>query len=160
MSIIGSISNCRKPIGEGADRLVFYSKRYKCIIKKDKVYPEFSDRGEQMEHEFAIFQQMTDEEKKVYPIINIVEYQGEKVILMKKCKPIHTFQVIMNMRNNCEIGDIQTYESACKVCMALSLEMDSAETYHKFIKKYQLRDMHIYNVGVYENRLVVLDAGY
>lgn len=159
MSIIGSISNCRKPIANGSDRDVFYSKRYNCIIKKNRSFSTYRDFGVQTKNELRIFSEMTEEEKEVYPIIDIIDYKGEDVVLMKKCLPIMNLPIIRDdyYEEHGVMADDE--ESLSTICDYLGIDESNIYRVLHFIEKYGLQDIHIANLGLLNEKLVILDAG-
>lgn len=150
MSLVNSVANCRKPFANGADRNAFYSKKYDVVIKKDRNRAYFDDRGEQMENEFQLFQLMLDDEREIFPIIDMFRYKGELVTIMKKCD-------MLNIPFRCDCSDpFQTLE----IFELFNLDMSYYERFMNFVRKYEIVDLHRRNVGVLDNHLVILDAGY
>lgn len=159
MSIINAIKNTKKILNTGADRFVTYSKKYDVIIKRNYSNAYRDEDREQTEQEVRIFGEMTEEEKEIFPIVDVIYYKNEKIILMKKCTPINK---IINIR---DLPDgkwtyVSNMKSAKGLTEKLSLDDSYLEAYIAFIDKYELMDVHISNVGVYNNHLVILDAGY
>lgn len=150
MSLVNSVANCRKPFASGADRNAFYSKKYDVVIKKDRNKTYFDDRGEQMENEFKLFQTMLDDEREIFPIIDMFRYKGELVTIMKKCE-------MLDIPFRCDCSDpFQVLE----IFELFNLDMDYFKRFVAFVIKYDIVDLHKKNVGVLNNHLVILDAGY
>lgn len=159
MSIINSIKNTKIVLNCGADRYVSYSKKYDVIIKRNYSNARMENDFEQTEQEIRIFGEMTEEEKEIFPIVDVVYYKNEKIILMKKCTPINDLLNIFDYWKT-HSKYVSNIESAKELTKRLSLDDSYLERYVSFIDKYDLVDVHIDNVGVYNNHLVILDAGY
>lgn len=160
MSIINAIKNTKSVLGCGADRYVSYSKKYDVIIKRNYSNARMDNDFEQMEQEIRIFGEMTEEEKEIFPIVDVIYYKKEKIILMKRCTPLNTIVCRKEFQKGLKISYVSSIEQAKIITEKLSLDSSYLERYISFIKKYDLIDVHFDNVGVYNNHLVILDAGY
>lgn len=149
MALKHAIARCnsRTPLACGADRKVFYSPKYDVIIKMLKPNGD----KEQADNEKHIFENMSDKEREIFPIIDILEYQGKDVVIMKKC---HSFKKYAFEGWLCHLEDIAIIGDRYN----LSHEYD--ELLFNFIAKYELIDLHARNMGIMNNHLVILDAGY
>lgn len=144
MSLIHSIRNVRKPIGSGCSRTAYYSKKYDVVIKKSGGY-----LARQSEEEARIFALMEEDEKEFFPMISLVE----NCIIMKRCKPLNTFQEYLWVGYSFE-------ERVKNTTRSLSLDEDKIIPFIDFCNKYHIGDMHLGNIGVLDNHLVVIDAGW
>ena len=156
MSIRDAVKYCRKPLSHGCDREVFYSKKYNIIVKKQRSDSLDDDAMEQFANEKRIFEEMDSNENEIFPVIDIFDYKGRNVLLMKVCKPLSSYEVFRNKNFDC----VETIDEAIEVSKKLGLDMSYVLRYADFIRKYELQDLHYGNVGVYENHLVIIDGGY
>lgn len=147
MSLAMSIKRVRKPFANGCDREVFYSKRYDVVIKKPKKNSWNGDDS-QFYRELRIFNAMTEEEKKIFPIVMIDEV--DKVIVMKRCKKLSNLEYMT--ASGLDFRE-RVYEDDKEV-------FPNCQEFIDFIKKYRVCDLHIDNLGTYNGNLVILDAGY
>lgn len=158
MLFLDVIKNLGKPFANGIEREVFYSKKYNVVIKRDMeegcntygdtVYHE-DDSSEQTLREVEIFNDMTAEEKEVFPIINTVMYEGKYYIVMKKCEALLE-----------KFSEIPYHYGYDELCDRLGLSKENNAILREMIDKYYIDDLHYNNLGVDDkNRLVILDAG-
>ena len=150
MSLEMSIKRVKKPFASGCDREVFYSKRYDVVIKKNKPKDNmWNETSRQFRREAQIFDRMTEEEKKIFPII-MVDKENE-IIVMKKCNRTTSY-IQQRFANNLDWG----FEIGGEYKEAIPNWAEFAA----FVKKYKVTDLHSKNIGTCDGNLVILDAGY
>lgn len=146
MSIIHSIAQLRKPFASGRDREVYYSRKYKVVIKKLRTHGDI----DQMLAEVNIFKQMTKREKEVFPIVDVVYYDEKPCIIMKRCKVLAS---VKGYRRG-------YYHDWDLITTALGLNPANNKMITRMINKYSIDDLHNENLGIDEKkRLVILDGG-
>jgi len=158
MSIINSIAKCKKRIGHGASRNVFYSRRYNVVIKRMRD-PKCAFDNDQMQSECELFDSMTEAEKEIFPITGYVELKnGEKVVMMKKCEVVDDLN---EYRRAFFAADgyrtqVKFWDEAARIA---GLDTKTNKCLADFIKKNGITDVHHQNVGVLNNHFVLIDAG-
>lgn len=146
MSIINSIAQLRKPFASGRDREAYYSRRYKVVIKKLKTHGDI----DQTLAEVNMFKQMTKREKEVFPILDVVYYNEQPYIIMKKCK------VLASVRGY-KRGYYHQWDL---ITSTLGLNPANNKMIIRMINKYSIDDLHSDNLGIdKKKRLVILDGG-
>ena len=151
MSLEMSIKRVRKPFAKGCDREVFYSKKYDVVIKKNRADGMWNDTNKQFLRESRIFDRMTEEEKKIFPIV-MVDKENE-IIVMKKCNRKTSFiqqQFVSRLQWGVEAEISKSFKEA----------VPNWAEFAAFVKKYKVADLHSANIGTYNGNLVILDAGY
>lgn len=163
MSVNNSIANCRKSFAHGSSRQVFYSKKYDLIIKKP--YPagwNWAGANDQTMTEREMFMEMTPEERAFFPIVGFTtDNNGDEVVLMKKIDgtlddlgcgyPFMECLELMSSRRQ--------QEELMNVKREFGLKF-SVAAFMRLIKKYNIKDLHSQNLGIYNNRVVIIDFGW
>ena len=142
MSLEISIKRVRKPIAKGLDRVVYYSKRYDLIIKKQRNFPSY----DQFNNELSLFQSLQENEQYLFPVVAF--YEELKTIVMRKAR----------MLNDEEKKAYSAYKRSYNPYYLKSICSNGKE-FTNFIEKYGIADLHCENVGIIDNQLVVIDAG-
>lgn len=167
MSIINSVANVKKPFCEaGSCRKVFYSKKYDAIIKvplytKEKNAFQFNQYHTQTNNESFIWNEiLTEQQKQFFPVIDYVyseKYQG-LVTIMNKVDFILGDRYALN---NCleEMSEDVLRNVLVKIANKYGLTFDM-ELFINTIWEVGISDLHEYNLGVYKNRLVIIDFGW
>lgn len=153
MSIIGSISNCKKPIGSGMSRSAYYSKRYKCVIKIPKAYDDSQTRQEK-----ALFEKMTPEEREYFPIKYFIEYKGKLCVIMHKCDSLEKY-LNTSLFDDEYWGSLDDEEEIQSFCERYGFSEKNADMVAEIVSKYRINDLHFGNLAVYKGKLVIIDAG-
>lgn len=161
MSIIHSIINCRRPIAQGYARNIYYSKKYDVIIKKDKEHLDQSYR--QNKHEFKIAQKLTDKEREIIPIVDVIVIKGEIYILWKRVLPLDSMfddneKLYALERLNYWWEKNEWYHNLLILVGILKLKNNISEII-SVAKKYKLDDLKTENFGILNNHLVIIDCG-
>lgn len=142
MSLELSIKRVRKPIAKGLDRVVYYSKRYDLIIKKQRNFPRY----DQFNNELSLFQSLQENEKYLFPVVAF--YEELKTIVMRKAR----------MLNDREREAYRAYNRTYNPRYLKSI-CSNAKEFANFTNKYGIEDLHSDNVGIINGQLVVIDAG-
>ena len=153
MSIIGSISNCKKPIGSGMSRSAYYSKKYKCVIKIPKAYDDIQTKQEK-----ALFEKMTPEEREYFPIKYFVDYKGKLCVIMHKCEPLEKYLDTSEFDDE-YCGSLDDEEEIQMFCERYGFSEKNADMVVEIVSKYHINDLHFGNLAVYKDKLVIIDAG-
>lgn len=154
MSIINSIAQLtsREPFAEGYAREAYYSRKHKVVIKRSK-----SNRTDgQTKHEIKLWNMMTPEEKTIFPIVEVVNYKGIDHLIMKRCK------VVADLLRH-HVGSNRVCPRLLRehIVEMLHLDRNALVILEDVVKKYNIGDLHLNNLGVDDHkRLVILDAGY
>lgn len=164
MSLVHAIRNCRKPIGGGNGRRVYYSKKYDVIIKRPK-YGFFCSGEEQNEYEAELCGKLTDEEKEIIPIISYVKLtkDDEIVIIWKRVEPL---EEKLKTKHNELLEDLSywwrrhEYKKNLKTIIEILSLDDNIEQMLGLVEKYNLDDVKPENLGIMNNHLVILDCGW
>lgn len=161
MSIINAIANCKRPFNSGVDKIVFYSKKHDTIIKMARKNFYYGDStNDQIDRELEIFNRMTEQDKEIFPVIDILDYNGKMVILMKKCKVIgEDKNIYWRVRNYINRFDDTNLHTVNLVSDLLGLDKSYNKTLMNFIKTFNIGDLHLSNIGIYNNHFVIIDAG-
>lgn len=141
-----------RPFASGSARKVYYSPKHQVVFKVLKD-PEWA---KQHEKEAAFFQSLSKRERQYLAIREVVEYQGQIVIVMDMAQVDWSahFYVYYNTHSQSEIARaILEYGASKKV------KVSNAVGAARFIKKYQLCDLDYRNVGLIGDRFVIVDAG-
>lgn len=109
----------------------------------------WNETNKQFRREAQIFDRMTEEEKKIFPVI-MVDKENE-IIVMKKCNRITSY--IQQRFADSLIWD-------CAVKEEYKKAVPNWKEFTAFVKKYKVTDLHSNNIGTCDGNLVILDAGY
>ena len=136
-------------LGSGISREAYRSVIPGYVIKKD--YTSYSS---QQEGERRLFEQMTLDEKEVFPIVAI---EGPYT-MMKECKPLDELggEFVDLPEDSSEIEDEDFMREFFE---KNGLNVDSLDRFYAFVEKYDIRDLHDGNVALLNNNLVIIDAG-
>lgn len=156
MSLLNSIYNCRKPFAHGADRNAFYSKKYNVVIKKSKPNPGCSAYGSQNTNEARFFQKLDIKDREFFPVVTIVKTKKEMIIVMNFCEVLCDIIHKNHELLGCWADDI---DGLRKIEKTLGMKRGSGKKFLDFCEKYDVCDLHLGNVGVYNNHFVLIDAG-
>ena len=149
MSIRNAIAQCRKPFASGRDRCAYYSRRYNVVIKMEK---RLHNAG-QSRAEARMFMEMTDEEKKIFPIVDVVDYKGRICIIMKRCNSLRSYKTPY-------FSPIDSVYQLDDLCDEYNYNPVNNKAIIKMMQKYNIHDIHFDNIGLDENNaLVLLDCG-
>lgn len=163
MSVNNSIANCRRSFAHGSARQVFYSKKYDLVIKKP--YPagwNFAGANNQTMAEREMFMEMTPEEREFFPIVGFsTDSNGNEVILMKKIDgTLSDFEYDYPFMECLEeMSNRLRHELLMNIKKELGLKFSVAALL-RLIEKYHIKDLHSENLGVYNNRIVIIDFGW
>ena len=150
MALIHTIANLKQPFAEGYARRAYYSRKYRVVIKRSKG----TRTDHQTLHEIKLWRSMTDEEKTVFPLLNVVEYKGVAHLIMKRCKVVSD---LLKRKNNYYGSGYSRDE----VVDMFGLDKEAYVIFKKVVHKYDIGDLHYSNLGVdNKKRLVILDAGF
>ena len=176
MSIKNSIANVRQRIGGGCDRTAYYSKKYDAVIKVSSAFSQGTsgssfDRYEiQNDREQDLFYMMTEAEKKVFPIIDVVDSRKQGLVVLMK-RAIVAKRYVESLRLDCNPNWGKLYDSFenlnhnCltsvdyKVFKSFGITITSVKNVVRFAKKYGIVDLHSSNLGIIGKNLVIIDAG-
>lgn len=168
MSIQHSIGRVKRSLGGGMDRVAYFSKKYDCVIK---LVGSGGDTS-QSQNERILFEKMTEKEKEVFPILEVVDSSRGIAIIMKRAIvlrdyldknfPNRWFSSDYNLRHALyKIDSDFTHFTAndYKIIRQSGLSVQSVKNVMKFKRKYNLYDLHLGNLGIIGNNLVIIDAG-
>ena len=147
MSLERSISKFKKPIGSGASRNAYYSRKYGVVVKMMKQFPD-EFLGDQNEVEIELFEKMTPAERKATPMLGHGIYKGESYIVAER---VTTFKKL-GLR-------IPYFLDEPQFCSVKKVPKEY-KTLFRVIKKYKICDVHQGNIGkTKDGRIVILDFG-
>lgn len=147
--------NMRRADWKGSAREAFYDKKSKLVFKRvidcssyNLEHYRWSLR--QHEREIEIINNMTEEEKSIFPVVTIytdkTSPKKEKWIVMRKANHFKCY--------NCPDPDDCHFLE-----WAEEQHFTNGKQFMDFIKKYNLRDVFQDNLGYIGHRLVVIDSG-
>lgn len=147
MSLERSISKFKKPIGSGASRNAYYSRKYRVVIKMMRSDAD-SWLGDQNEKEIELFDKMKPAERAATPMLGHGVYKGETYIIAERVKTFAKLELevphFLDNPNGFRIREIP----------------NEYKTVFRFIKKYRISDTHAGNIGkTKDGRIVILDFG-
>lgn len=147
MSLKRSISKFKKPIGSGASRNAYYSKKYGVVVKMMKQFPDYF-LGDQNQKEIELFEKMTPAERKATPMLGHGMYKGKSYIVAER---VTTFE---------KLGlDTPDFLDAPQSFYVKEVP-EEYKTIFRVIKKYKICDVHPGNIGkTKDGRIVILDFG-
>jgi len=137
-------------IGSGCSRDAYYARNENLVIKIPHCNGE-----RQEENELNIFKNMKKFYLKIFPIVDIIEYNKRQITIMKKCEVLSEFAEDYDFDN----VDWESFNDLLKLAQDLDLNTKYVRMLHKFIHEYKIYDLFENNLGVFENRLVIIDAG-
>ena len=147
MSLERSISKFKKPIGSGASRNAYYSRKYGVVVKMMKERPDLF-LGDQNQKEIELFEKMTPAERKATPMLGHGMYKGKSYIVAER---VTTFQQL-----DLKIPDFLSFPR----CFGAERVPEEYRTLFRVIKKYGISDTHEENIGkTKDGRIVILDFG-
>jgi len=155
-----TICKFKKSIGSGADREVFYSKKHDCVFKmpnREGCRFRMADYNHQTLSEKLIFNKMTKEQFNFFPIVDVIDYNGINVIVMKKCVCLGDLKELE--KNFSKHFHLMCREDYSDLVNFLKIDND-VEEFFAFTNYFSISDLHFGNLGIYNNKLVILDAGY
>jgi len=164
MSVMHSISNCKKMLNHGIDRAVYYSPKYDMIIKKEKPGGGESGKGceAQFMYEKSFYEQLRPAERIFFPVIDFCAYKGRTVCLMHRCTCLTDLPQYQELNSALSFGGWRywTVSELRLIFLTLGLNTRFVKYFHNVITRFGLHDLHLGNLGVYNNHLVILDAGF
>ena len=139
----------------GSAREAYYDKKSNLVFKRvkdcsryDLIHYNWS--LQQHQKEIELFQKMTEEEKKIFPVITVytdkTSQKKEQWIVMKKAKHFRNYEWP-------DPSDDDFLE------WAEEKGFINGEEFLAFIRKYNLRDVYTDNIGYIGHRLIVVDSG-
>jgi hypothetical protein len=137
-------------LGSGCSRDAYYARNENVVIK----IPH-SSAGRQEKNEFNIFKSMHKFYLKVFPVVDIIKYNKKQITVMQKCEVLAEFAEDYDFYSI----DWESYDDLLKLAQDLELDTRYVRMLHRFITEYSLYDLFENNLGVFENRLVIIDAG-
>ena len=147
MSIERSISKFKKPIGSGASRNAYYSRKYGVVVKMMKRWPD-QFLGDQNQKEIELFEKMTPAERKVTPMLGHGVYKGKSYIVAERVKTFTELNL-----------EVPTFLECPKFYNIRKVSKEFRPLF-RFIGKYEICDVHSNNVGkAKDGRIVILDFG-
>jgi len=135
-------------IGRGISRNVYKSLIPGYVIKED------NNGGSQTFSESEIFKSMTLEEKEVFPVVAVEENR----IMMRLVLVLEDF-IYDDELDVLSDDDLEDEDVLFNFCEHYNIDVESVNKYLSFISKYDIRDLHTGNVGILDNKLVIIDAG-
>ena len=151
MSLYHSIIQFKKPIGRGASRLAFYSKRHKVVVKIMHDYCQF---GNQNEKEFRLWESLDKDDRRFLPILDRMIVRGQDCLVMEKCYPIDKLLPDLGWFDDSNRDDFEY------VAEQLNISEEHLNDFLDFVDRYGITDLHPANFGLNKNGdLVVIDAG-
>ena len=147
MSLERSISKFKKPIGSGASRNAYYSRKYGVVVKMMKKNPDFW-LGDQNQKEIELFEKMKPAERAATPMLGHGVYKGKTYIIAERVKTFAKLRLsVPDFLDNPRYFKIRDIPEEYK-------------TVFRFIKKYRISDTHAGNIGkTKDGRIVILDFG-
>lgn len=147
MSLERSISKFKKPIGSGASRNAYYSRKYGVVVKMMKQFPDYF-LGDQNQKEIELFEKMTPAERKATPMLGHGMYKGKSYIVAERVTTFWKLGLSIP-----DFLDAPRFFSVKKV-------PEEYKTIFRVIKKYKICDVHAGNIGkTKDGRIVILDFG-
>lgn len=169
MSLKQAILSCNNPhhriLGAGLERIAFYSPTYDCVFKRSRV----GACSYQQAIELHIIANMTYAERAIFPVESSLFVGGKQYIIMKKCVPLtkrldgHASRVLIGylLEHIQPNPNISFYESCVsEIIDRLHLDRSYIQLLANFIKRFLITDIYSGNLGIYNNRLVILDCGF
>ena len=140
-----------KPIGSGIARKAYYSPTFDLVFKVEK-----EKNSHQNLKEISFIQQLTAEEKDIFPVVDVITYKHQKIIVMKRVTLYTKHSFATEYRDSPEeIFDYLTW-----YCEINHIQVSNIPEVVNFIKKYRIFNVHQENVGIYNGKLVLIDIGY
>lgn len=156
----------RKPLGIGCDRIAYYSPLYDRVFKRPR-----SRDNEQHKSELALIKRMNEKEKTVFPVDTVLEVKGVTFIVMRKCEVLtkamehddamFIFTVLDRIGSRYYSDEDRESDNQTMAILYKKYHLDFStfDTLTKFILRYDLYDLHPANLGIFENRIVIIDCG-
>lgn len=156
MSIVNSMANCRTAYNSGCDKVVYRSKKYGVVFKM----PKEGLTNLQIESEARLFSYLTKKEKKYFPIKEVTTYKSRTVIIMEFCQDFYrAFSDAEAYAISYFVAGYYNNRKLPSICEKYGLKMTDLRALRKLIEKYQICDIYPNNLGVYKNRVVLIDGG-
>ena len=141
-----------RPIGDGTSREAYYARKSKLVFK----VPYNERCNPQSENEERLFNSLPEPYKKVFPVVGFTEFQGKKVVVMRKVQTLYD----LIGETDYETEDFEDIHTVLRICDELNINRSSGFLFCRFVRKFGIRDLFEKNVGVYNGNLVIVDAGY
>lgn len=139
-----------RELGQGIDRTAYYSVEYNLVMKRSHYY--YNDK--QSANEKKVWDAMTKEERKIFPVVKFFKDKGNWCIIMPR---IITFESRGFMFQDKTIKSIVRFK---RYCAAVGANTDNLELILRVQQKFHLGDLHCGNIGWLENGdLVIVDMG-
>ena len=109
-----------------------------------------------MRKEIRLISQLTEEEKEIFPVIEVEVYKKRLVLVMKRA------QLYAAGCFNCDWDDGRESltRNLTNYCRDNILTVDNIDKVVEFIVKYKVQDVHRKNIGVIGTKLVIIDMGF
>ena len=157
MSIVNSMANCRTAYNSGRDKVVYRSKKYGVVFKM----PKEGLTNLQIESEARLFSLLTKKEKKYFPIKEVTTYKSCTVIIMEFCQDFsRAFTHEEAYAISYFVAGYGKNKALPNICEKYGLKMTDLRALHRLIERYQIYDIYPDNLGIWENRVVLIDGGF
>jgi hypothetical protein len=157
MSIVNSMANCRTEYNSGLDKVVYRSKKYDVVFKM----PKRGLTNSQIESEARLFSLLTKKERKYFPVKEVTTYKSRTVIIMEFCQDFYrTFTHGEASAISYFVAGYGKNKELPNICEKYGLKMTDLRALHRLIEKYQIHDIYPDNLGIRNNRIVLIDGGF
>jgi hypothetical protein len=114
----------------------------------------------QTQNERDLFEELTDDEKHFFPVIDFIYSKKEDcyITLMKKVD-----FTLWDMDYDCYMLDEVDHDGKIEVVQDIKefFKLNfNVEFFVSIVEKYNIIDLHTMNLGVYNNHLVIIDFGW